>query len=36
MEIEQEHSGPMPFFDNIQSYLTLPFVYLTNEIEEEQ
>ena len=36
MEIEQEHSGPMPVFDDIQSYLTLLFGYLTDEIEEEQ
>ena len=35
MEIEQEHPGPMPVFDNIQNYLTSPFVYLTDEIEEE-
>ena len=36
MEIEQEHSVTMPLFDKIQSYLTLQFVYLTDEIEEEQ
>ena len=26
METEQEHSGPMPVFENVQSYLTSPFV----------
>ena len=26
----------MPVFENIQSYLTSPFVYLNDEIEEEQ
>ena len=35
METEQEHSGPRPVFEDIQSYLTLPFVYLTDEIDEE-
>ena len=32
---EIEESGPMPVFENMGSYLTSPFVYLTDEIDEE-
>ena len=35
MEIEEELSGQMPAFENMRSYLTSPFVTLTDEIEEE-
>ena len=28
--------GPMPTFENLKSYLASPFVYLNDEIEEEQ
>ena len=35
METQQEY-GPMPTFENIKSYLASPFVYLNDEIEEEQ
>ena len=30
---EQEHYGPRPVFENIQSYLTSQFIYLTDESE---
>ena len=35
METQQEY-GPMPTFENLKSYLASPFVYLNDEIEEEQ
>ena len=35
METQQEY-GPMPTFENLKSCLASPFVYLNDEIEEEE
>ena len=33
---KDQESHPNPIFDNISSYLASPFVYLSDEIGEEQ
>ena len=33
---KDQESDPMPIFDNLKSFLASPFVYLNDEIEEEE